>query len=433
MPRDYYPVVPPRAFVTYRPPEPLPTRSADPRAVYEDARRFIERCTRLVVRETTVSIVVDPRATGGSADAGDAALERVVRRLAKRFGEPTLRPGPRRAFDDWSWGLPIERAGEVVDFLGGLIKERPDEASHVTVGLSWLFFLRDPVSGRTLPFQQRKYRRGRPLLPWLSLTLGQESRADVILVFPFERPDERCRQYVLALQQHSPVALDPRYFDHFAPYDDNRGFERTRLPAGWLAGEGVDVASRRPSELRPVGSGALVSALGNVVAAVAEALRTHAYRAIVVTGPNLISLSSVFERAAKAGGLQLSEVDCMMVQSPDELEPAVSRAIANLGTGPAVLVLDGVNLAFAPLRSALHDLVRTRQIGTTSLPPSLRVGVTNIVTSRATNVSAILQYRAEREGSLPDSVLRGWSTDLHVLAARDVRVTFDRWDTKAAG
>jgi hypothetical protein len=57
---------------------------------------------------------------------------------------------------------------------------------------------------------------------------------NLTLILPFGEPDAAVANYVVALQEHAPVWLDPRYFDHVVPAPDGSRFRRTRLPPSWI-------------------------------------------------------------------------------------------------------------------------------------------------------------------------------------------------------
>ncbi|MEO5814652.1 MAG: hypothetical protein ABIT20_05170 [Gemmatimonadaceae bacterium] len=115
-----------------------------------------------------------------------------------------------------------------LDDVGGCTS---GEWAPVHAHYSCLFHLRDLTTGKVLPRQGKQYH---PMLSWLSVTLQRRSVATLGVILPFAEPDDAAADFVVALQEHAPVWLDPRYLAHVVPADDNSRFHRRRLPESWV-------------------------------------------------------------------------------------------------------------------------------------------------------------------------------------------------------
>ncbi len=340
-------------------------RSESPRDAWADIRHFLDRAAKPVQRSGKYIGITARRWSSESASGQPASgfgewpsecsiadFDAAVRLASERFGRPRHKSKTRDGFEvEQVWFVPVERADDVLDFLD-LVPTCTDGSEWAPVHASYwcLFHLRNLTTGRTMP---RQGGRLYPRQSTLSATLQRRSRAGLAIVLPFGEPDAAVADYVVALQEHAPVWLDPRYFDHFTPKPDGEQFHRRRLPSQWIGETGgelrLDTArsgiapleESQPTDAEMAADATQDDAQfqANYVA-VANALREHRMTTLVIRGPRESGKRYMVEQAAAWLDMPLHVIrtdrDATSLSFADEL-----RAIISAWDGrPALLLID---------------------------------------------------------------------------------------------
>jgi hypothetical protein len=400
-------------------------RSPSPRGAWADIGHFLERAAKPVLRTGDRLLITARRWSAESAngklsavygdwpsDCSIADFDAAVRLAKERFGKPKPDSLKQDEFEsEQIWRLPVERVEEVLAFLDDVQGCTGGEWAPVHASYWCLFHLRDLVSGKVLPEQGKRYH---PLQSWLSATLQRESAATLGMILPFAEPDDAAADYVVALQEHAPVWLDPRYFDHVVPAADNSRFHRRRLPPSWIgetpSGEPRLDASRSgitPNVLDLPTDAEMAAEVAerddapfqtNYVA-VANALRKHSMATLVIRGPVNSGKRYMVEQAAKWLELPLHVVGTFRKSKSPTLEDQL-RAIVSASDGrPSLLLVEVVDQVKRATNVAVLSQMAGRVIVGVELPAGMRLVVTeDIAVGAATRAAWGRGWQARDEG-----------------------------------
>jgi hypothetical protein len=398
----------PRPFVAYRAPlTPQPTRSDSLRDVWEDVRRFLERAAEPYPDEEDSLMITARRWSAESmrgkpaswfgewpAECSVADFDAAVRLANERFGKPKHRSSKARLKRDgeeeeMGWHVRVDRVDEVLDFLERVPTCTGGEWAPVRASYCRSFRLRDLETGEVLPHQEERYH---PMPSSLSVLLQRRSAASLVLVLPFAQPDDGAVDYVVALQEHLPVYLDPRYFDHMTPASDGSRYHRLRLPPGWVGltpdGEPRLDASRSgitPAEV-DLPSDAEMDAedpkRDNAsfyahYAAVEGALLEHAMAAALIRGaPDLTR--HLVKQAAERLGIPLHVVSTMRPSRSQTLAAELRATLSGLEGRPSVLLVELDFFASRKANATVLAQAATRVLEGVEIPAPVRLVMTEL-------------------------------------------------------
>ncbi len=317
-------------------------------------------------------------------------FDAAVRLAHQRFGTPTYRPSASNlalagAEFECHWRVSTDRIDDVLEFLACVPSCTGGEFAPVNASYTCLFLLRDLDSGAVVPMQGSRYHPGQSML---SVELQRSCRASLRLTLPFDAPDDAVANYVVALQEHAPVWLDPRYFDHISPEPDGSRFQRTRLPASWVGvtptGELRLDASRSgitpmevdlPSDAEMAGEDVTRDDAPFQVncAAVALALRRPSVATILIRGAE--DAEYMVERAAASLGMPLHLVRTVRASRSLSLEEELRTVVSRLDGRRAVLLLEVVSYVASATNAALLSQMAGRVLFGVALPPEVRLVV----------------------------------------------------------
>jgi hypothetical protein len=259
---------------------------------------------------------------------------------------------------------------------------------------------------------------------------------------PFAEPDEKTADFVLAVQEHAPVWIDPRYFDHRVPEPDGSEYlyRRRRLPPEWIgrtaSGElrldasksGIvpqtldlptaeDLASEdREADLAPYGANFF---------AVVDALREHRAAALLVRGPSEGALEFMAEQAAERLGMPVHKVRTLRVEKDaPTVDETIRTIVWELEDRPAVLLVELVSHADRATNEAILARMATRTlVEHVTLPLAVRLVVLQeTFGSDETSEAGEREYEARREGFATREQLDYLSRRHAAAAYRDVEV-----------
>jgi hypothetical protein len=390
-------------FVAYRPPPTAqPTRSDSPRDVWADVRRFLERAAKPYPRDGKVVRITAQRWSAESANGKPASwfgewpaecsvadFDAAMRLANERFGKPQRRANKARLKEDGfeeeqEWHVPVDRVDEVLGFLervpactGGTGGWAPVSASY-----SCLLQLRDLQTGEVLPGQGERYH---PLISSMSVRLQRRSTANLLLVLPFAQPDDRAADYVVALQAHLPVYIDPRYLDHMTPASDNSRYHRLRLPPDWTGlrpgGQPRLDASRSgipPADLPTDAEMAAEDPNRDDApfyahyAALEAALRDHTMAALVIRGrPG--ATRHLVTQAAERLGMPLHVVSTDRPSKSRTFAAELRATLSGVEGRPSVLLVELDLVAPRKVNAAVLAQVAARAIEGVELPTTVRL------------------------------------------------------------
>ncbi|MEO6525031.1 MAG: hypothetical protein ABIP93_00235 [Gemmatimonadaceae bacterium] len=394
----------PRPFVAYRPPYAIhqPTRSDSLRVVWGDAMTFIEH-TAPAAREKPCFVVMARRWSAESmrseleswlgewpTECSIADFDAAVRIGRERFGKPKHDERGARARrngldEQVVWFVSLDAAERVLDFLERVPNCTVGALAPVHASVFWSFNLRDLESGVRLPGQGQRFH---PQQSSLSLTLQSRSYADLHLILPFAEPNEDVADYVVALQEHAPMWIDPRYFDHMTLAANGPGYERRRLPPDWIgltlegrtrldaSRSGITpptdkLPSNREMTLEDHASGD--AAFYANLATVESALREHGAAAVILRG-DVTTTSHLATQAARQLGLPVHTVDTWRLTND---EPTVTESVRAVVDGldwqGGVLVIVLFPLSTPRLADEIVAQAATRTVQGMALPTSLRL------------------------------------------------------------
>ena len=443
----------PRPFIAYRPPRPQPTRGRSARASWQEARAFIDRVadplpgpwetlSLLLQRWDTADGRDDEEYGPWPADCTEERFATAMRRAVERFGPPDHsslggRARATRLQEDHHWSIPIERVNELFEFLDaatGCIRG-VKQIAPVSAFYGCSFWLRDPATRVVLPGQGFEHLR---MASRLDVLLQDESAALMQLLLPFADASTAA-DYLVALQQHAPVHIDPRYFDQCTPTDTDR-YDRRRLPLSWI-GEGADGQPR----LDPARSG-LVPRDTNLptdadLAAedreqedepfhaayywIKSALETGAPEMLLISGPYMSSIRYIVEQAAGRLGLGVQAMLWVGTGSPSGSE--VAEALAGSGGRAMLLLVEIPDWVDPYQKAAVVEEAGHRIVGGVALPASVRVVLAEGV--EAGPVAAAAERRldeARQEGFLSSAQADYLAREAQRAAWREITVAVAR-------
>jgi hypothetical protein len=408
----YWPKAP-RAYVAYNPPFGVyqPARWDALRDVWSGVQEFCARTASPIGKSEHVQISACRWSAARTEDRPDmdeypgpwpaeltqSDFDEATELARRTFGAPRLssKTGPPLdpVFEEeHRWLVPIARLDEVLEYV--------ERVKHCTVG--GLPF--PPIhASYTVPFRLRDLRTGAvlrgqtsrhyPRTSQLDVILAQRCSASLQLVMPFAEPDESVVEYVMALQEHAPVWMDPRYFDHMVPEPEGSEhlYRRRRLSPEWVgrtaSGEprldvlksGIvpksillpteeDIAREdREADLAPY---------RDTFYAVYGALREHTAAALLLRGPFGSAREFMVEESAKQLGMP---VHVMRTGRTTKGAPSVAEELRtlvwSLEDRPAVLLVELVAWGDRAASDAVLAQMATRTLDRATLPSAVRLVV----------------------------------------------------------
>lgn len=393
-----------RPVVAYRPPPTRqPTRSATPRDVCADVSHFLERAAKPYARTGKFVLIIAQRWSTESASEKHATLngewpsectpadfDDALRLAQSDFGEPRHRTSERNLESqglelEWYWRVPVDRVDEVLDFLDSVPSCTGGEFAPVRASYSCLFWLRDLDTRSVLPKQGTRYH---PLQSTLSVDLQRSCRGSLALTLPFDEPTDMVANYVVALQRHAPVWLDPRYFDHIVPAPDRSRLQFTRLPPSWIgvtpAGDLRLDASRSgitpmeldlPTDAEMAAEDATLDDANRqrTYATIVTALRERSLATLLIRGAD--EAEYMLEHAANWLEMSLRVVRTVRVSRSLSIEEELRTVISGLDGRQTVLLLEIVPYAEPETNAALLSQMAGRVLMGVELPPDVRLVV----------------------------------------------------------
>ena len=379
-------------------------RSVSPRDVCADVSRFLDRAAKPYARTGKDLVITTHQWSAESArgkptsyfgewpsECTTADFDAAVGLAHERFGKPTHRTNARNlelsgAEYECFWRVSIDRVDEVLEFLESVPTCTAGEFAPVSANYSCLFLLRDLETGAVMPKQGTRYY---PLpLGTLSVNLQRQCWGNLRLLLPFPEPDQAVADYVVALQEHAPLWIDPRYFDHVVPGPDNSRFHATRLPPSWIgvtpAGElRLDVARTGivPLEIDlPTDAEMAEEDIARDDApystnylAVAMALRDLSTATLVIRGAE--DADYMVEQAAAWLDMPVHAVRTLRQPKSPSIEEELRTIISGLDGRRAVLFLEIVPWGTDKVSAALPSQMHGRVLMGVELPPEVRLVV----------------------------------------------------------
>ena len=448
----------PRAHVAYRPPFGVqqPTRAVALRDVWRQVNDFRERFIAPFGGETLMltaqrwsaeSLRNHPEILewfgAWPPELTRADFDAAVHLARERFGQPKHSSDTRRLRDDLEeehhWQLPLARVDELLEYLEAVAPCTVGTLASPILGrYGCAFRLRDPRTGAVLRGQTKRHFH---IFSQIGVELRQRSTASLQLIIPFAEPDEKTADYVMAVQEHAPLWIDPRYFDHFVPEPDGSEYlyRGRRLPPEWIGrnatGElrldasksGIvpqpldlptadDLASEdREADLAPYRENFF---------AVYAALREHRAAALLVRGPSEGAGEFMVESSAEQLGMPVHRVRTLRLKKD---APTVAETIRTLVWGledrPAVLLVELVPHGDRTANEAILAQMATRTLDRATLPSSIRLVVLEeTVGSDATREAGEREWEARREGFATREQLDYLDRRHSAAAYRDVEV-----------
>lgn len=449
----------PRAHVAYRPPYGVqqPTRAVALRDVWRQVSDFRERFIAPLGGETLMLTTQRWSAESLAKEPGmeewfgawppqltREEFDAAVHLARERFGAPKHSSDKRRMRGDVEeehhWHLPLARVDELLEYLEMVAPcTVGSRAAPVFGRYGCAFRLRNPKTGAVLRGQTK---RNFHISSQIGVELRKRSTASLQLIIPFAEPDEKTADYVMAVQEHAPVWIDPRYFDHLVPEPEGSEYlyRRRRLPPEWIGrtptGElrldasksGIvpqklelptaeDLASEdREADLGPYRKNFF---------AVFGALREHHAAALHVRGPGEAALEFIVEQSAQQLGMAVHKVSTLRLEKD---APSLDETIRNLVWGledqPAVMLVELLPNVDRAISEAILARMRTRTlVERAALPLAVRLVVIDYTFgSEETQKAGEREWAARREGFATREQLDYLDRREAAAAYRDVEV-----------
>jgi len=455
----YWPTAP-RPYVSYHPPfgAEQPARWSGLREVWSGTRHFCEQIVAPIGKPAVMQVTVHRWSPERLAERAHmdwvgpwpasvtrADFDEAVEVAGRRLGKPKYSSSSRRRIDpvfdeEHTWLVPITRSDEVLDYV--------EQMKHCTVGkpfapvqvsYSCVFRLRDPKTGKAFRGLTWKHY---PMMSQVSVHFAQECTSTLMLVMPFAEPDESAAEYVMALQEHAPVWMDPRYFDHMVPEpaEAERLYRRRRLPPEWIGrtSTGELRLDQSKSGLTPAlldlptdedlateDRAARDAAYREKFYALERALRDHHAAAVLVRGPFGSSVRHIVTQVATTLGMPAHVVE--VARKPGTTSPSVAEELRTLvwtlEDRPAVLIIELSHEPDDPANAAILTQMSTRTVDRAALPSDVRlVVIAHSDGSEATQKAMWLVETARQEGFATREQLDYLSRRHSHSAFRDVEV-----------
>lgn len=330
----------------------------------------------------------------------------------KRFGKP-LRPSSKSSLEEHGeeaelvWRVSTDRIGDVLDSLEQVPACSGGEWAPVYAHFSFLFRLRHLVKGTVIPNQGKRFY---PLQSSLSVHLQRRCWANLDIILPFDEPNETVADYVVALQEHAPVWLDPRYFDHVVPAPDNSRFHRRRLPPEWIGvtTSGALRLDASKSGITPVEPDLPTDAemaaedrtrddapFHKNYLALATALREHSLATVVVHGA--ADTEYMLEQIARPLEMPLHVVKTEREQASIPVEETLRAIVSGLHGRRSMLLLVLDPYGAQATNAALLSHAAERVLLGLKLPPALRLIVSVVGALRDVEMAAWMRWFAARQ------------------------------------
>ena len=432
----YWPKAP-RPYVAYRPPFGVyqPVRWDALRDVWSGVQDFCDRAASPVGKTGFLQISacrwsatpaedqpdVDDYLGPWPAELTNSDFDEATELARRTFGAPRMssKAGPPLdpVFEEeHRWLVPLARLDEVLEYV--------ERVKHCTVGglpfppihasYTVPFRLRDLNTGAVLRGQTSRHY---PMTSQLGVILAQRCSASLQLVMPFAEPDESVVEYVMALQEHAPVWMDPRYFDHMVPEPEGSEhlYRGRRLPPKWIGrtagGElrldasksGIVPKALELPTAEDIGREdreADLAPYRDTFYAVYGALREHSAAALLLRGPFGSATEFTVEQAAKQLGMPVHEVrTSRTTKDAPSVAEELRTLVWSLEDRPAVLLVELASWGDRAANDAILAQMATRTLDRAALPSAVRLVVLEQTAgSESTQNAARLAEAAHHEG-----------------------------------